>query len=187
MDGYIREFSKKCNDILIPTEITLICLDYFYESWDRFSSQVLGLEGTGIVLSEDQLSVTKTTTQLGFCSVFGESLIESMDNDIIYSWTFKIHQQNGYFPIGITTKFVHDFGVFGGCYIYNCYSGSIMGTDQAWQGQYGPKLKADDRVKMVLNMHKGHLSYFINDKPVNNESKFNQSDMVQLHLVILKK
>lgn len=45
-----------------------------------------------------------------FGSIFGEQLIESMDNNDIYSWTFEITECTLYFAIGITATFVANYG-----------------------------------------------------------------------------
>ena len=86
--------------IIIPKEINGVCLEYLFEIWDRFSTEK---SSSIIQISEDGLTFIHSKKQIyGHKCVFGEELIESLDNKMIYSWTFKIISCNKFhFPIGI--------------------------------------------------------------------------------------
>ena len=45
---------------------------------------------------------------------------------------------------------------------------------------------ANDKIKMVFNVGKGHLSYIINDEPIDTESDSNTTDIRGMHVTILQ-
>ena len=151
-------------------------MDYFYQAGDRFSKTISG--ASLYEISEDGLNVIKLQENgnTTFPSIFGEKLIESMDNNTIYSWTFRITKSTLYFAIGISSQFVPDYGIAKDTYIYNGCAGCLRchGGDRMWD--YGPEFEAGDKVEMIFDAGIGHLSFIINDKPITKKSVYSFSD-----------
>ena len=188
VDGFMRETGRKWKDLVIPKEINAICMDYFHEPTDRFSKTISGASCYDI--SDDGLTAIKINDksfgQEDFPSIFGEKLIESMDNNTIYSWTFKMIKVISFFCIGISAKFVTDYSIEKDSYIYNGCVGCLRchGGDRMWN--YGPDIKADDKIEMIYDAGKGYLSFIINDKPIKMKSVHNSSDVEGVAFVVKK-
>lgn len=174
VDGFIHEFEKECKELTIPKDINAMCMEYFYQPSDKFSMTIA--DANYFDISDDCLSATKCGKgKTIYPSIFGEQLIESMDNNSIYSWTFEILHISVYFAIGISSKFVADYGIFKDTYIYNGYSGSLRrdGGQRIWD--YGPRWKDGDKIQMIFDVGEGHLSFIVNDQPIVNTSDHNKS------------
>ena len=177
IDGYIRELQNESEQMLIPTDINEICIDYFYEEWDRFCTKLLSYKN--VIISDDGMTLKRDPSKSwGYESVFGEQLIESINNDMIYSWTFKILSRNSYLPIGIATEFKEsgDFGDWDNSYFYNTLNGNIRNASHQWHTNYGKQLNSGDTIKMVFNVKKGYLSYIVNGEVIKTKSEFNHSE-----------
>ena len=77
-------------------------MQFFYQPGDTFSKTISG--ALLYELSDDCRTITKLQEhgRNTFASIFGEQLIESMDNNTVYSWTFKITECSLYFAMGIS-------------------------------------------------------------------------------------
>ena len=148
-------------EIIIPTEINAICIDYLYQPpFDRFSNITDGAKE--YTVSQDGFTaILEGSGHLP--SLFGEKVIESINNDIIYSWTFRLLAMNMYIGIGLASCLKSDFDRYAGNYALNCSRGALLCNGQGYT-EYCQALKSNDIVKMVFDVGKGHLSYIVNDK-----------------------
>ena len=192
--GYFREFQTTNHRLIIPLEISTICLDLYY-AIDRFSKD---LGGTRMEISDDAFSVKHIGSSTA--SSFGETLIDSINNNTIYKWKFKVTKATLFYGIGITSAFEHVhirnnhngktylkcrdtlFGHFKYSYFYNGFNGAILkhiddsltlhnhnGTKI--QGM-GPTIKTNDIVEMIFDAGKGHLSFVVNDEVVLGNEQY---------------
>ena len=171
-----------------PIEINAICVEYFYlPPFDRFSDVMCG--AAGYAISDDGFTATLEDEEMTGCSIFGENSIDSMDNNTIYSWKFRIIKQEMYLGIGIAAKFedVDDFECHENNYAYNCSVGSLKCNGMRSQFDYGPELSPNDEIEMVFDVGQGHLSYIVNDKPINTVSHHNTSGIKGIACSDIKK
>ena len=162
VDGFVREQQNEYKDLNIPKEINYICNKYLFEIWDTFCSEK---SSKHVQISEDGLTYIQGADR--HQCVFGKELIESMDNDSVYSWTLKIidrgiscdyeYDRNGY-----GDRF--DYSDIGSAYYYNAFSGTIRsraksGSKYITKQQTGHKLVKNDTLIITLDMNKGQLTF----------------------------
>ena len=174
--GYIHKFKeeRKEREIIFPTEINAICIDYFYQPlFDRFSN--ITDDAQKYTISQDGCNAILTGKQW-LPSLFGEKVIEPLNNDTIYSWTFRIIKMKMYIGIGIASRFESHFDYYPGNYALNLTNGTLacdgegLGYETSCQA-----VNPNDILKMVFDVGKGHISYIVNEKPIETESKYNRS------------
>lgn len=158
---------------MIPAEIKAICVNYFHPSYDRFLTELDGADAYNI--SDDGLTAKKKQKCSDFPSLFGEILIESMNNDAIYSWRFKVIKKTLYYGIGISAIFKKDFEMYPDSYSYNAFNGCIRKEGNAGYS-YGLGLSKDDEIEMIFDVGKGYLSFVINDKQMKG-SVYNSTNI----------
>eukprot|EP01083_Nonionella_stella_P255292 876434_1 len=96
-------YNKRIEEILqsnIPILINSLCILYYFES-DYFE-----IAGSGITISEDKKSITKTKTN-GWGSYDNTSYLSmsiASSQSIYYIWTIKIQSSSGMINIGITSN-----------------------------------------------------------------------------------
>lgn len=157
---------------MIPQEINHICFAFYFYAIDKFNKEISSDE---MVISEDGSTIEHLCRLV---SAFGEELIESVNNDTIYIWTFKVIQSTLFYAIGITSGF-NESGKLGKderfdhhkySYLYNGFNGALSRRTEAGHvGNYdntGPRLEANDIVEMKFDVGKGYLSYKINEVPL---------------------
>ena len=179
-------------DMIIPSEINNICLYFFFYSMDKFCAE---LSGVDFEISQDGYHVIyNRRPSKGVQSIFGEEEIESLDNDIIYIWTFEVIQSTKFFPVGLSSAYIEHldkckqtwFGQYQNSYYYNGYNGGLTrnqqpdGRDECNQWEYGPKLHAKDIIEMTFDAGKGCLTYRVNGAYMAVKSKYNSSDDVNV-------
>ena len=148
-------------------------ITHLFEIWDTFSSK----KSSKLVrISEDGLTYSQVDDNGDDGDqqcVFGQELIESMDNNFVYSWTLKITNRDPiyYCPIGITPDYEYDrngngetFDCINTSYSYNAYNGFIStshgGPTYVTEQQEGyRKLAKNDTLTITLDMNKGHLTF----------------------------
>ena len=184
--GYTRQSQRNTT---IPKEINDICLHYFYDCRDTFCAE---LAGFCMEISEDGSMVTYNPGQEeDGQTIFGEKEIESLNDEYVYIWKFKIIKRTMLMMVGLSSAGEIDdlnsfnvryFEGFPYSYSYNGFNGGLTKNDdvnngrESTQWNYGPKWHKGDIIEMVFDAKKRWLWYLINGKEVGEESKFNSSN-----------
>ena len=170
----------------IPKEIIDLCLDFFFHCMDIFCAE---LSGPHMVISSDGHKATKSDhnnddSRFG-ASTFGQHEIDSLNNEYIYIWKFKIIQMTKTVVIGITCAYIDTEigrttwhpGLIGYSYSYNGFDGTITKTERRIRREtcitrfhYGPIWNTGDIIEMIFDAQKGWLWYRINGERVRGRS-----------------
>ena len=175
INGYVREFQNELKDTIIPTEINDICCDFHGWLDQLLSHNVIDVEH---VFGDDPKSA------------LGEIEIESMGNNTIYTWILDVSMDHNGFAVGLAYAFDRDESkeidiTTYSNHAYNYHARGFLSKSferpDGWVVAdkllgYGPKLKKD-RIEMIFDAGKGHLSYRINGKKLTSmkKSRFNRS------------
>ena len=197
---------------MIPQEITLICIDYFPPNIDKFSRDLVR-DGSPfperypkcLSFSDDGLIVTKNTSRHHIPSMYGVQLIDSMNNDNMYSWKFDIkdHKSTMHIMVGIVGintlsqdpnnyLFKYDYE-----YCYLGWSASLKiferdsrlrkDRDYKLHEKYARYVKNVDEIEMILDMKRANLSFKLNGLIIISESDLNNSGILGIGFSNIKK
>ena len=184
VEGYIHEFRKKYKYV-IPWEINSLCLMYYFEPMDRFSTKY---SSSYMCISEDMLTSTNITRRMGRHYSFGKEIIRIGGSDnMVFSWTFKVIRFTDTFSIGIES--VNESSVWGYSYKYRTIkrvtSDSVKregvlirksdGIPREGASGYGPDIQDDDTIVMILNTKRKYVCFGVNGNQIKEDSKFNET------------
>ena len=185
--GWIRKAEKELRLTHIPSEISDICVLYYYqyEIFDVVSIQVK--------VSEDRRSIAKLSGGWNNTN-YGIMEIESNTNNI-YCWDFKMKKLHSYHVmIGIMDKkymnadryFLRDakkvtYCQWGAGYTFNTMKGKwpSQSLDREHLFQQG------DKVSMRLDLSESKLTFVINDRvQINAYNDIPKSDEIQYKMFV---
>lgn len=182
VEGYIHEFRKKYKYIyVVPWEINSLCLMYYFEPMDRFSTKY---SSPNVCISDNML--TSTSIRSGRYYSFGTEVVRIGGSDnMVFSWTFKIIRFTDTFSIGIES--VNMSSGLSYSYKIKCENGmkpngvlirSYNGLPDLDKRGYGPDIKDGDTIVMILNTKRKYLCFGVNGNQIREYSKFNANKHV---------
>ena len=172
-----------------------ICFVFYFYFMDKFSK---ALSCTRMQISYDGLTIKLATP--GLASGFGEMLIDSLNNNTIYTWKFQVIESNLFYAIGITSGFNNSgilyrayrtakdmsFDNFKYSHLYNGSIGALSrnikgdGKVEVTQSNRRSRWKNGDIVKMTFDSGKKCLWYKINGKKRGTQSEFNNTSDITI-------